>query len=246
MSFHIALTLSITHDYWGDETPPLKIVPSPGRPFADLGLIAKPFAAGIDIVAETALLTEPLQLSLDVLSDDPDLVLLTDVPDWGHVPKAVLEQTDGQILLHDVLKNTDSPRVPGDPFLQLRVDISPKSMRTHRLRLPAVRAFWAYHITGDKVEAPLQITDKSQTHAFEDLGTTPLPKGGVARVIRSAQPIALRRRSDLRLTLEESQDAPFDPITLVPVLPAAGANLRPAAGLAAGSPLQSDIFVSLW
>lgn len=248
MSYHLALGLKITHGFWGDDAPPVRIVPRNPRTFAYLGLIAKPGHARLDVVAETVLLTDPVTLELDVVATDPELAVTTDGIDWATLPRVVL--TDGT---DDVTTNLTthlapkSPaRQPGDPLFQIDVALPVTGQRNITLHCDAASALWAYHITGARKDGALHVVDSAKRVQFEDLGQTALPDGQSARVLRSTAPLPLRYRSPERFALEELQDPPFDPITLVPVLPVAGINLHPPHDAGAPHSLQSDIFVSLW
>lgn len=248
MDYRIALSCRILHDYWGDDLPPLRITPHDPSLLSHRGMIAKPSEAGIDLVAETGSLDESDSVTLDVFATDDVLIGVTDGVDGNTLPHLSLTENSENVdlTLTDVPKRTDATRLPGDPFLRIDLALPETGTRKVTLHLSAVAALWAYHITGDKVAEPLQIIDNSNEFEFEDLGQSALPDGITARVFRSTSPVALRRRSPVRFTLEAPQDPPFDPITLIPVLPAAGVNLRPTDDPAAGAPLQSDIFVSLW
>ncbi|SFR39599.1 hypothetical protein SAMN04488005_1387 [Yoonia tamlensis] len=245
MSFHIALSLRVTHEYWGDETPPLRILPSDMRAFTRAGLLAKPAPARLDVVAETALLTEPTQIACDVYTTSPDTYALTQGLRADTLPIYDLGSAT-EMHLADAVPLENVPRLPGDPLLRLLITLDETGTRNLRLHLQTVSALWAYHFTGDAAPEGLQITDPTGAASFDDLGTAPIAEGHSARILRSDAPIKLRYRSDARFTLEARQDPPFDPITLIPVLPAAGVNLRPTDDPAAAAPLQSDIFVSLW
>ncbi|WP_296426437.1 hypothetical protein [Yoonia sp.] len=248
MSYHVALSLKIFHAFWGNETPPLRIVPHDPRGFSRLDLLAKPGAASLDIVAETAKLTDPVIVSFDVIANDPNIAALTAGFDWASLPRIDLtadtDDVDGIVTAYAA--PVADRRMPGDPLMRIDLAIPATGLRRVTLRCDAPAALWAYHITGKRAVGPLQIVDAAKAVAFEDLGETALPDGTPARVLRSTAPIALRYRSAMRFALEETQDPPFDPITLIPVLPVAGINLRPAPDMAAAASLQSDIFVSLW
>lgn len=248
MSHHIALTLQIAHEYWGDENVPLEIVPHDPKHFSRLGLLAKRSPARLDVIAETADLTTPQTLIFDVIARDQTLLAVTAGPDWATTPHIDLTHLseNADISLTDVLNDTDSARMPGDPLLRVALKVPVDDTRLVTLHLSAVAALWAYHVTGSKVDDPLQIIDANNEFSFNDLGKTLLPDGTSARVLRSDAPIAMRYRSSNRFTLQVQQDPPFDPITLIPVLPAAGVNLRPTTDPAAAASLQSDIFISLW
>lgn len=248
MSFHIALSVQMTHDYWGDEAPPLRIVPQSATRFASLGLLAKPSAARLDVVAETKYLDAPTTVTLAVIADDPDLPQLTSGIDWEALPHVDLTGYTGDTsaLLPTVLADGAVPRAPSDPLMLIDVTIPATGKRNVDLHCPSVMAIWAYHIMGRTADVPLQIKDPQAQVRFEDAGQTALPNGTSARVLRSTTPIAMQQRTNARFILEQTQDHPFDPITLIPVLPAAGANLRPAPGGSPETTLQSDIFVSLW
>ncbi|PUB17376.1 hypothetical protein [Yoonia sediminilitoris] len=248
MSFHIALSLRITHDYWSDEAPPLRIVPHSPTAFASIGLLAKPATARLDVVAETKYLEEPVTVTLAVIADEGEVAQLTSGADWTTCPRADLtsDTASTTAVLSDIVTNGEVPRAPGDPLFLIDVSLPATGQRDVDLHCPSVAAIWAYHIIGKSVDAPLQITDQKAQVNFEDAGQTALPNGTPARVLRSTQPIALQRRADTRFALEQTQEPPFDPITLVPVLPAAGTNLRPIPGGSPDTTMQSDIFVSLW
>lgn len=246
MAHRIALSFQLTHDYWGDDTVPLQIRPTDPQTFKRLGLLAKPSPASIDIIADDEVFDKETIVSCDVTTTDLDVFALTDGSDWARLPHldltALTKSTE--ITLSDVPILTDAARLPDDPLLRVNLSIPAEGTVSITLRLTAVSTLWAYHVTGNKVNEPLQVVDKTNGSSFEDMGQSPLPDGSMTRVFRSTQPIPLRYRPDARFALEAPQDPPFDPITLIPVLPAAGVNLRPAPD--AAPRLQSDIFVSLW
>ncbi|WP_341366037.1 hypothetical protein [Yoonia sp. BS5-3] len=248
MSHRIALSFQIAHDYWGDETVPLKIFPSDPHALAMAGVLAKRSPARIDLIADDDVFDNNQIITVDVTSADTDILALTDGQDWGRTPhldlSGMTENTD--IALVDVPILTDAPRLPGDPLLRVNLPVAAEGTGLITLRLTAVATLWAYYVTGSKGGVDLQVIDQNNNATFEDLGQSPLPDGALARVFRSTQAIPLRYRPDARFTLEALQAPPFDPITLIPVLPAAGVHLRRAADPAARAPLQSDIFVSLW
>ena len=247
MSYHAALDLRIIHDFWGEEPPPLRIVPSDARALARDGLIVKPGRARLDIVTETALLTDPVTVALDVIATDPTLGAVTEGYDPATLPLVTLPDDDAsEYALAEHLPETAQDRAPGDPLFRLSLQLPAIGQRSVTLRCGAHSALWAYHVTGVRSTGPLQVIDPASEITFEDLGQAALPGGHMARVLRSTQPLPLRYRSTARFALEELQDPPFDPITLIPVLPAAGANLHPPAEPGASHPLQSDIYVSLW
>ena len=248
MTHRIALTLRIAHDYWGDDTIPLQIKPGNPDAFRKLGLLAKPSPARIDIIADDDVFDATQTISFDVITSDPNIIVVTDGADWGRLPQVDLTQvsTNADVTLSDVPIHTDATRYPGDPLLRVNLRVPAEDTHQITLRLSAVSTLWAYHVTGNKVDDPLQVIDNNNGSSFEDLGKTALPDGSMARIFRSTQPIPLRYRPNASFALETRQDPPFDPITLIPVLPAAGVNLRPTPDPAAASPLQSDIFVSLW
>ena len=248
MSYHIALALKITHGFWGDDAPPIRIVPRNPRTFAYLGLVAKPGHARLDVAAETALLTDPVTLELDVVATDPELAVMTDGIDWATLPRVVLTEDTADVTANLTTHLAPNPpdRAPGDPLFQIDVSLPVTGQRNVTLQCDAMSALWAYHITGARSDGALQVVDSAKRVQFEDLGQTALPGGQQARVLRSTAPLPLRFRSPERFALEERQDPPFDPITLVPVLPVAGINLHPPHDPDAPHSLQSDIFVSLW
>ncbi|MCG3266166.1 hypothetical protein [Yoonia sp. I 8.24] len=245
MSFHIALSLRLTHEYWGDETPPLRILPTDMHHFTRAGFLAKPAPARLDVVAETAQLTAPTQLDFDVFTTSPDTYVLTKGLAAEKVPLFDLG-TETELQLSDALPVQAPARMPGDPLLRLRIPIDVSGTHEVTFHLQAVSALWAYYFTGENAVEGLQISDAAGSTSFKDLGPSAITDGHVARVLRSDTPIKMTYRSDARFALEARQDPPFDPITLIPVLPAAGVNLRPTDDPAAAAPLQSDIFVSLW
>lgn len=248
MSFHHALSLTVSHGFWGDTAPPLRIVPRNASAFRRAGLVAKPGQAHLDVVAETAMLTAPLTLELDVVSTDPELAAMTDGIDWAHLPRVALDQNTDSGTFSLTANRTEKPpdRTQGDPFFRIAVTLPATGLRAVTLQCSAVSALWAYHITGLRAQGPLTVMDPDRRISFADLGQTALPDGQTARVLRSTTPLPMQYRSPARFALEQQQDPPFDPITLIPVLPAAGARLRPPSDPGAPHSLQSDIFVSLW
>lgn len=248
MSFHHALSLTITHGFWGDEAPPLRIVPRDPAAFVRAGLIAKHRTAHLDVVAETALLTDPLTLELDVIATNPALSNVTAGVDWATLPCVDLGKDADTDLFTLSAHLADNPpvRAPGDPLFKIDLILPVTGLRAVTLHCDAVSALWAYHITGLRAQGPLSVVDPDKQTSFADMGQTALPDGQTARVLRSTTPLPVQYRSPARFALEEQQDPPFDPITLVPVLPAAGLRLRAPSDPSAPHSLQSDIFVSLW
>ncbi len=246
MAYRRALSLQIAHEYWGNETIPLQIRPNDPQHIAKLGLLSRSSPACIDIISDDEVFDTPQTITVDVIASNPNMTALTDGPDWAQLPVIDLTEvaSNSEIALADVPMRTDATRNPGDPLLRINLNIPREGTLLITLRLSAVSALWAYHVTGNRVQDPLQVIDSNNISSFEDLGESPLPDGSIARVFRSTTSIPLRHRPDTSFALEAQQDPPFDPITLIPVLPAAGVNLRPAPD--AATALQSDIFVSLW
>lgn len=249
MAYHLALTLTISHAFWGEQSPPLHIDLHDPRAAAKAGLIAKPCPAGLEIAAETAVFDSPVDLVLDVQTKDRDLAVLTAGLAYSDSLPVVdltdgTDDFDGRVV--DLLESGITARHPADPLFRIKLLIPASGQRRIALHCDTVSALWAYHIIGAKNPAALQIMDAANDMAFDDLGDTPLPDGQTARVLRSHAPLPVLHRSAARFALEEQQDPPFDPITLIPSLPSAGNKLRQPQDAAAPHSLQSDIFVSLW
>ncbi|MBL3570522.1 hypothetical protein BV509_12820 [Rhodovulum sulfidophilum] len=243
MRYRVALDLTVRHGFWGDAPAPLRIAAAdPGR-LARADIVFKTDGTRAILgLPETA--PPPAAVALDILAE-PRAIALTE--GWQADAVAVLTPAPGQAETGLAAAQETLPRDLGDRRVcRLLLDLAgadPEAGWALSLRLEPVAALWAYHVTGRGAEGPIRVIDPADEVAFEDLGQTPMPDGRRARVLRSARPVPLAARSPWRFRLEETQPAPFDPIALIPVLPAGGANLRPAPGQ---DGLQSDIYVSLW
>ena len=109
------------------------------------------------------------------------------------------------------------------------------------LRFETRAAVWKYWLIGDWRESELQVVDPDGQAAFSQAQEATLPDGRPALTIRSADPIAIFRRSPFRFQLRGR--AGNGERLLVKRLPVAGtAQLTRERG-AGGGPLVSEIYV---
>ncbi|RAP43332.1 hypothetical protein BYZ73_01075 [Rhodovulum viride] len=242
MRYRVALDLTVRHGFWGDAPAPLRIAAADPVRLARADIVFKTDGTRAILgLPETA--PPPAPVALDILAE-PRAIALTEGWQADAVPVLTPGPGTSETGLADATETL--PRGPGDARIcRLVLDLAGADPGgwTLRLSLEPVAALWAYHVTGRGADGPIRVIDPADRIAFEDLGQAPLPDGRPARVIRSTRPVALAARPSVRFRLEETQPAPFDPIALIPVLPAGGVNLRPAPGQ---DGLQSDIYVSLW
>jgi hypothetical protein len=250
MTWRIALTVSIVHDYWGEEPAPVKLASADPSALARGGMMLRPAPGGGAVIAEVGE-TTPDAILLDIIATDDLLLPLTESAAGGGAPVPMIDLTggtaDADFAFSGSWTGETVPRGVADRRLaRLAVALPQDGTRVVRIACRAVDALWTYHFVGTSIDGPIRIVDGDARIAFEDLGRQTLPGGRQARVLRSTAPVPLRARPVVRLALEEARPAPYDAMTLIPVLPAAGPSLRPVAEPGAAAPLQSDIYVSLW
>ncbi len=250
MSWRIALTVSVVHDYWGDGPAPVLLAAVDRSALARDGMMLRPAPGGGAVIAEVGD-QMPASITLDLIATDDLLLPLTDKVSGGRALVPLIDLTEGvadiDLTFSPAAAADAEPRGLADRRLaRLAVALPLEGTRSVRISCRAVEALWTYHFVGQSIDGPIRIVDAEARIDFEDLGQHTLPGGRRARVLRSVAPVPLRARPVVRLALEEARPAPFDAMTLIPVLPAAGPALRPVTDAGAAATLQSDIYVSLW
>ncbi len=254
MEYRAALEIDIRHDYWGDAPAPFRVSAADPSLLQRAGLVLRSGGPGAVLVAPVEIEEVPVRVTLDIIADDTQLIGLTRGWRSDTVPVFApeLATAPGDDVAQISISPTDSaqsdlPRRPGDRRLcQLDLPFDPARFPiTCTVACETVQALWAYHIVGKGSADPIRVVDDTDKIAFDDLGEEVLPNGRTARVLRSSTPVPIRQRNAIRLALKEDQPPPYDPETLIPVLPVGGSNLRPIPGATPADILQSDIYVSL-
>lgn len=242
MAYRAILTLSLSHDYYGSENVPLRIMPADAQTFSKAGLMLRQNGNEILVLADDQE-AHPEMLVLDVSADSPDVFVVTKGADWRHV---LAFDVQGDTFKFDADVATDRlPQMQAQRLARLSFAVTSGQERSCALHFNAVEALWAYHVIGAQNSDDLEIVDPASETTFSSLGASILPDGKRAFVIRSDSPLPARARPTQKFTLQ--RPSAFGPEALVPVLPAAGISFKPIEqqpGNAAR--LQSDIYVSLW
>ncbi len=254
MEYRTALEIDVRHNYWGDAPAPFAVQAAHPLQLQRAGVVLRQGGAGSLLAAPTEAEGLPETVALDVIAEDTQLIGLTQgwradtVPVFSPELSAKSGESGAECVVQIASKaQSELPRAPGDRRL-CRIILPLEASRfpiSCIISCEAVEALWAYHIVGKGNKDSIHIVDDAANIAFDDLGEEVLPNGRTARVLRSSAPVPIRRRNVIRLSLKEDQPPPYDPETLIPVLPVGGSNLRPAAGDAPADILQSDIYVSL-
>lgn len=254
MEYRTALEIDIHHDYWGDASAPFSVEAANPVLLQRAGLVLRRGGPGALLAAPTGAEGLPERVAIDIIAEDMQLIGLTQgwradtVPVFASDLAAIQESGPVQIAISPTAKaQSDLPRHPGDRRLcQLDLPLDPARFPiTCTVTCDTVEALWAYHIVGKGGADPIHIVDDTGKIAFDDLGEETLPNGRTARILRSTAPVPIRQRNAIRLALKQDQPPPYDPETLIPVLPVGGANLRPVADDMPADVLQSDIYISL-
>ncbi|MFV0299868.1 MAG: hypothetical protein ACK5IP_03125 [Paracoccus sp. (in: a-proteobacteria)] len=236
MSPRLLIRLRLVHGYDDPGHPALRVVAPSGVMLRQLGGEVEVFLSERQEM--------PAQVSLSLLWQSVEFCLVTEGYDWSGVPVLVVgADRDRLVFGTDPVLQT-LPRGRGDRrVLQLDIAVTEGARRDIRLDFEAVATHWAYHLTGRGLRDDIRIVDRGNRVRFDDLGVETLPDGTPARVLRSAEPLALCARPPQRFALQ--YEGQFGPVVLVPALPAAGVNIRPLADGGGDGRLQSDIYVTL-
>lgn len=245
MAYAEILRLTLAHAYFGSDVPPLTARPVEPQGFDRAQLLLRQRGAMVHVLADEEA-ERPAAVQLMVRGQNMQVLEVTKGVVWGGPVDlaAPLGVAEVDLAAGDAPMASEPPRRLGQDIATLDIALPQAGRRDLTLTLEAVAAHWAYHLTGQGDLADLQVIDSDGAVQFEDLGLMDLPGGQAARVIRSAQALATRARSDQRFTLQKS--GPFGPETLVPVLPSAAPPFKPIPDVGADMRLQSDIFVTLW
>lgn len=254
MEYRAALEVDIRHDYWGEAPAPFRVFAANPDALRRADLVLRSGGPGAVLAAPSDAEALPDRITLDIVADDTQLIGLTRgwradtvpvfAPDLAATDAA--DKTRISISPTDEAKS-DLSRHPGDRRLcQLDLPLDPTRFPIIcTVACETVQALWAYHIVGKGNADPIHVVDDADKIAFDDLGEEILPDGRTARVLRSSTPVPIRQHNSIRLALKKDQPPPYDPETLIPVLPVGGLNLKPIPGATPADILQSDIYVSL-
>ncbi|MBU3030113.1 hypothetical protein KNW02_08275 [Paracoccus sp. XHP0099] len=236
MPDHVVIRLTLRHDYYLPDLPPLRLL-------APVGLVVRRIGERLVVIARDGA-DLPERVTLTLLAQSPDLCRVTQGYDWHRVPVLKLAEGEDQVRFGTRPEDGDEARRMGDwRVVLLDVALAADPPRDIEVHFSAVAAYWAYWLTGRGLRDDIRIVDPHDAAQFDDLGPATLPDGREARVIRSAEPLALRARPTERFALQ--YEGQFGPVMLVPVLPAAGVNTRKLTGDGADDRLQADIYVTL-
>ncbi|MEL6125752.1 MAG: hypothetical protein AAFR57_05050 [Pseudomonadota bacterium] len=243
-------TVTVRHAYWGEEVPPLTLVP--GRKFAGqiaaLGGVIRPRPGGLICgVPEGAgdldeTLTQPMEI--DMVATDPMVEMVTDeAMGPGTVPiftvTCVSDETDTTRLS---LETAQAVTGGFSAFARLLVTAEPEGRDlSASVEFAAVARIWTYNVTGGDASAKLAVQDPAGAASFDRIADRRLPNGTTARCFRSHDAIHLNRRPPERFELVS--EGPFGPRTIVPILPTptpTALRKDPDSGQ-----LTSDIYVNL-
>ena len=230
------IRLTLAHDYYDPAPPPLRLQVPGDMAIRHLG--------GGPAVILPDRHDMPATVSVTVMWESLDFCTVTQGYDWAGVPVLAMPPDHERLTFgdHPILRT--ERRRPGDRrVLQLDIATGDGAPRDIRIDFTALAPHWTYHLTGRGLRNDMQIVDPANEIRFDDLGAETLPNGASARVLRSAQPMALRARPSRRFALQ--YEGRFGPVVLVPVLPAAGAKTRPITEGDAAGRLQADIYVTL-
>ena len=246
MRWDVLVELSLQHDYYAPNMPPVMLRPTDEQGFEKVGLLLRQQGTKGFILAEEGAAALPAQVAVDLHVQSADVIAVTAGGNWTHVPQLHLPVgTDSAALDPAPAKETMPEQTGGHLRLaQLLIDILPGVHRKIDVTFKAVSSHWAYHVIGPGNE-DVMIEDAEGLVSFDALGITNLPDGTPAHVLRSSGALPARARPGQRFSL--SKPGPFGPRTLIPVLPTPQplfATVPTPDG--AGALIQSDIYVSIF
>lgn len=244
MGWDVRVELTLEHAYYAPNMPPVTVMPAQSAAFARAGLLMRQSGARIFVLAEDDNTDLPETVTLDLETQNNDVVSVTRDADWRFVPQINIGLDADAVDLPSGTA-TEVMQVPGHLRLaQITIALAAGSKRDVTARFAALASHWAYHVIGPGNE-DVVIEDAEGEVEFDAMGFIDLPDGTAARVIRSRAALAARARPGQRFSL--SRPGPFGPRTLIPVLPAPQvlfASVPDPNG--AGAILQSDIYVSIF
>ena len=244
MGWNLLIELTLEHDYYTPHMPPVTVRPDDTTAFGRAGLLLRQSGARIFILAEDDNYDLPETITLDLETQNRDVVSVTDGGDWTLVPQIRLGSgTDAAVLDPDT--PSEVQQAPGRPRLaQVIIAVNHSAKRDLKVRSAAMASHWAYHVVGPGNE-DVVIEDAEGEVLFDAMGVVDLPDGTPARVIRSRAALPARARPGQRFSL--SRPGPFGPRTLIPVLPAPQPLFAKVPGPdGAGAIIQSDVYVSIF
>ncbi len=244
MGWNVFVELTLEHDYYTPNMPPVTVLPAQSAAFGKAGLLMRQSGARVFLLAEDDNTDVPETITLDLETQNNDVVSVTHGADWRFVPQLNFG-LDRDVAVLETGTALEVMQVPGHTRLaQITVTPQVGAKRDLTARFRAMSSHWAYHVIGPGSE-DVVIEDPEGEVEFEPMGFVDLPDGTAARVIRSRAALAARARPGQRFSL--SRPGPFGPRTLIPVLPAPQplfASVPNPDG--AGAILQSDIYVSIF
>ncbi|MEM9578141.1 MAG: hypothetical protein AAF999_14150 [Pseudomonadota bacterium] len=244
MGWQPLIELSVEHDYYAPHMPPVTVQPEDRAGFGRAGLLLRQSGAQVLVLGEDGNHDLPKTVTIDLETQDRDVVTVTQGGSWEYVPQVRLEAGSDQATL-DPGARSDVTQAPGRPRLaQLVIVLNPARKRTLKVHFAAMTSHWAYHVIGPGNE-DVMIEDSEGEVQFDPMGMVDLPDGTAARVIRSRAALPARARPGQRFSL--SRPGPFGPRTLIPVLPAPEPLFATVPGPEGTAPIiQSDVYVSIF
>lgn len=234
------LRLRLSHAYYGDASPPVDIVPSDPRAFQEAGLLVR--RQGEDMLVASDADDLPDWISFDLRPRTADVFTVTRGSQWDGCPLIEAPLGVDDVTLEPLAPSV-RPQHPGTRTLaQVRIAPDPAGRKVV-VQFDAPDVFWAYHVVGPGSEDAM-IEDPEGQVAFDPLGPETLPGGRVSHVLRSRVALPVRARAAQRFALKTP--GPFGPKTLIPVLPAPGADFvsYPLPG-SSQTRAQADIYVTI-
>lgn len=242
MTWSARATLTLAHEFYEGQMPPLDVRPTDPAAFARDGLMMRRAGAAVHILGQPG---GPDRAAVTVLARDPAVFSVTQGLDRNKVPHFTLTEDETDLDLArraaDAHGASGANGVLGNRIA--RIDL-PLSGGEIRLTWPAIRAVWTYHVIGAGDGDDIEIVDPAGAVRFEPAGRAKLPDGRPARLFRSDKSLGARLRAGQRFTLQRSGE--FGPEPLIHPLPVAGADIIRSADPGAETSYKSDIYVTLW
>ncbi len=245
MGWGVLVELTMEHEYYAPNMPPVTLRPNDARSFDKDGLLLRQQGTKGFVLAEDDATGLPPQIAIDLHIQSADVITVTAGGDWKQVPQIDLPMGTDHATLDPVRPEVMPTQTPGHWRLaQLIIDITPGVHRKAHVTFKAVSSHWAYHVIGPGNDE-VMIEDSEGRVSFAPLGVTTLPDGRPANVLRSSDALPARARPGQRFSL--SKPGPFGPRTLIPVLPTPQPLFATVpAPDGTGAIIQSDIYVSIF
>ncbi|ABG33653.1 hypothetical protein CEP88_10255 [Roseobacter denitrificans] len=245
MGWDVLAELTVEHEYYAPNMPPVTLRPNDAHSFDKDGLLLRQQGGRGFILAEEDTPELPAQVAIDLHAQSTDVITVTAGGNWDNVPQIDLTTGTDHATLDPLTQDALPAQTPGHLRLaQLNIGITPRLHRKLHVAFKAIASHWAYHVIGPGHD-DVMIEDPDGRVSFSPLGVRVLPDGRPANVLRSSDALPARARPGQRFSL--SKPGPFGPRTLIPVLPAPQPLFATVpAPDGTGALIQSDIYVSIF